>query len=101
MRKVGADEDKGGKLAAAHAAIASSQVGWIFSIIDTKSPCHEQGSSYSSWPYGTGRMGVAADPGFRCASPWAILLIRQEKNGIVSHPFPQKTREWMGHPHSI
>ena len=30
-----------------------------------------------------------------------ILLIRQEKSDIVSHPFPQKTREWMGHPHSI
>ena len=36
IRKVGADEDKGGELAAAHAAIAGSQVGWIFSIIDAK-----------------------------------------------------------------
>jgi hypothetical protein len=29
------------------------------------------------------------------------LLIRQEKSEIISHPFPQKTREWMGHTHSI
>jgi hypothetical protein len=29
------------------------------------------------------------------------LLIRQENWGIVSHPFPQKTRKWMGHPNSI
>jgi hypothetical protein len=29
------------------------------------------------------------------------LLIRQENSGIYSHPFPQKTRKWMGHPDSI
>jgi hypothetical protein len=29
------------------------------------------------------------------------LLIRQENSDIVSHPFPQKAREWMGHPDSI
>jgi transposase len=29
------------------------------------------------------------------------LLIQQEKSDILSHPFPQKTREWMGHPYSI
>jgi hypothetical protein len=29
------------------------------------------------------------------------LLIRQENSDIVSHPFPQKTRKWMGHPDSI
>jgi hypothetical protein len=29
------------------------------------------------------------------------LLIRQENSDIVSHPFPQKARKWMGHPDSI
>jgi hypothetical protein len=29
------------------------------------------------------------------------LLVRQNKSDILSHPFPQKTREWMGHPHCI
>jgi predicted transcriptional regulator len=29
------------------------------------------------------------------------LLIRQENRAIVSHPFPQKTRKWMGHADSI
>ena len=29
------------------------------------------------------------------------LLIRQENSEIFSHPFPQKTRKWMGHPNSI
>jgi DHA2 family multidrug resistance protein len=29
------------------------------------------------------------------------LLIRQEKSDLPSHPFPQKTQERMGHPHSI
>jgi|GEM_PF-2028883 hypothetical protein len=29
------------------------------------------------------------------------LLIRQENSDIVSHPFPQKTRKWMGHLDSI
>lgn len=36
--KVDADEVKGGKLAAAHAAMASSQVGWSLLMIDAKSP---------------------------------------------------------------
>ena len=27
------------------------------------------------------------------------LLIRREYSDILSHPFPQKTRKWMGHPH--
>jgi hypothetical protein len=29
------------------------------------------------------------------------LLIRQENRAILSHPFPQETQEWMGHPYSI
>jgi hypothetical protein len=29
------------------------------------------------------------------------LLIRQENSDIVSHPFPQKARKWMGHLNSI
>jgi hypothetical protein len=29
------------------------------------------------------------------------LLIRQANSDTVSHPFPQKAREWMGHPDSI
>jgi hypothetical protein len=36
----------------------------------------------------------------RCAGS-GVLLIWQEKSDIPSHPFPQKTRERMGHPHSI
>jgi hypothetical protein len=29
------------------------------------------------------------------------ILIPQEKGDILSHPFPQNAREWMGHPNSI
>jgi hypothetical protein len=33
--------------------------------------------------------------------PVRDLLIRQGNSDIVSHPFPQKARKWMGHPDSI
>jgi hypothetical protein len=46
------------------------------------------------------RSGATNGPAlsFVCKS---ALLIRQENSGIYSHPFPQKTRKWMGHPDSI
>ena len=49
-------------------------------------------------PTGQGGWGWLLTQGFAALHLWAILLIRQEKSGIVSHPFPQKTPEWMGHP---
>ena len=46
MCKVTADEDIGSKLAAAYAAMASWQVGWMIRMIYAKSPMHLLSEDY-------------------------------------------------------
>jgi hypothetical protein len=47
---------------------------------------------------GRGRRGTIL---FAVGTFLTFLSIRQEKSEILSHPFPQKTREWMGQPELI
>jgi hypothetical protein len=46
-------------------------------------------------------MEIAPRAGAADARMSQALLIRQDNSGIYSHPFPQKTRKWMGHHDSI
>jgi hypothetical protein len=32
---------------------------------------------------------------------WKMFIDPAKSSDIASHPFPQKTRKWMGHPDSV